>query len=449
MRPIHRALSALVALHLANAAQVSFALDEDITMQGGDTTVSDSSPSAYNHIAPNLNDAAAVALHEVGQTGFLRHFGRVKIRGAVRLGPTFNAPSCVSCHGGNGRGALRVTRRPVGSDTVVKVSLRRGKTVFPGGPVAVPKIGLQIRDHAIATHHPDALVKVTWKNEAGAYSDGTLYALRAPIVRLSKNTIPIPRGVLTSLRRAPPIFGAGLLDAVSDEEIMSRADPLDLNGDGISGRPNTVWDVQTRTTVIGRFGFKASAPSLRQQVAAAYATDMGVTNPLFKRGTKTPEISSTILEATTFYSASLGVPMARDQADPTVIFGRALFTQFGCHSCHTPTLTTGTGMHPALSNQTIHPFSDLLLHDMGEGLADHRPDFSATGTEWRTTPLWGIGLTEQVLNGRPATYLHDGRARTLEEAILWHGGEASAAQARFRDASATDRDALIRFLRSL
>lgn len=449
MRPIHRALSALVSLYLAYAIPVSFALDEEITMQGGDTSVSDSSPSAYDHIAPNLNEAAAVALHEVGQTGFLRNFGRVKIRGALRLGPTFNAPSCVSCHGGNGRGALRVTRRAVGSDTVVKVSLPRGKPSVPGGPVAVPTIGLQIRDHAIAKHHPEALVRIIWRNEAGAYSDGIPYTLRTPALRLSKNKTPIPRGVLTSLRRAPPIFGTGLLDAVSDAEILSRADPFDLNSDGISGRANTVWDVQTRATAVGRFGFKASTPNLRQQVAAAYATDMGVTNPLFKRGTKTPEIPARILDATTFYSATLGVPMARDQSDPTVIFGRALFTQFGCHSCHTPTLTTGPGLHPALSNQTIHPFSDLLLHDMGEGLADHRPDFSATGNEWRTTPLWGIGLTEQVLKGRPATYLHDGRARSIEEAILWHGGEASAAQSRFRAASVTEREALIRFLRSL
>ena len=332
---------------------------------------------------------------------------------------------------------------------MVKVSMPTGNPSLPGGPAAVPHIGLQIRDHSVAPHTPDALVKIIWRTVAGAYSDGIPYTLRTPIVTLSKNTPPLPHGVLTSLRRAPPIFGAGLLDAVTDAEIISRADPLDGDGDGISGRANTVWDVQTHAIALGRFGFKASSPTLRQQVAAAYATDMGVTNPLFRKGSRLPEIPSTILDATTFYAASLGVPMARDQNDPTVTQGRALFTQFGCHSCHTPTLTTGTGAHSFLSQQTIHPFSDLLLHDMGEGLADHRPDFSATGTEWRTTPLWGIGLTERVLNGRPATYLHDGRARTLEEAILWHGGEASGAQARFRDAPAMEREALVRFLRGL
>ncbi|MEN9845079.1 MAG: hypothetical protein RIS36_226 [Pseudomonadota bacterium] len=449
MRPIHPARSALIVALLAYAAPASFALDDDVTMQGGDTTVSDSSPRAYDRIAPNLNDAAAVALHEVGQTGFLRNFGRVKIRGALRLGPTFNAPSCVSCHGGNGRGALRVTRRAIGSDTVVKVSLPRGKASPHGGPIPVPGIGLQIRDHGVAPHHPEAVVRLLWRNEAEAYNDGTPYTLRAPTVKLTKPQPVIPRGTLTSLRRAPPVFGSGLLDAVSDTEILSRADPADTNGDGISGRANVVWNLQTRSMTIGRFGFKASSPTLRQQVAAAYATDMGITNPLFKRGSKAPDISAAILDATTFYSATLGVPMARDQNDPTVMRGRTLFSQFGCHSCHTPTLTTGSGSHPALSQQTIHPFTDLLLHDMGEGLADHRPDFTATGSEWRTTPLWGIGLTEQVLNGRAATYLHDGRARSLEEAILWHGGEASGAQSRFKESAAVERGALITFLRSL
>lgn len=449
MKPIRYALSALVSLSVAHTTPSSFALDEDITMQGGDTSVSDASPNAYNHTAPNISDAAAVALHEVGQTGFLRNFGRVEVRGAIRLGPTFNAPSCVSCHGGNGRGALRITRRGVGSDTVVKVSLRTGRAPLPGGPVAVPGIGLQVRDHAVAQHVPEALVRVIWRSRSGAYGDGTPYMLRSPLIRLSQTSVPIPRSALKSLRRAPPIFGSGLIDAVGDGEILRRADPSDVDNDGISGRPNIVWDVKKRATSVGRFGFKASSPTLRQQIAAAYATDMGVTNPLFQAETRSPEIPASILNATTFYSATLGVPMARKQGNRTVARGRALFSQFGCHSCHTPTLTTADGAHPALSHQTIHPFSDLLLHDMGEGLADHRPDSTATGREWRTTPLWGIGLTEQVLNGRPATYLHDGRARSLEEAVLWHGGEANAAQSRFTQSAAAERAALIAFLRSL
>lgn len=418
-------------------------------MQGGDTSVNDSSPSAYNRVAPNINDDVAITRHEVGQTGFLRNFGRVKIGGELRLGPTFNAPSCASCHGGNGRGALRITPHAPGSDTVVKVSLPRGRAAMPGGPVPVPHIGLQIRDHATASYTPEALVRIIWRTSLGAYSDGTRYTLRSPAVRLSKISVPISRTVMKSLRRAPPIFGSGLLDAIRDSEILARADPSDTNNDGISGRPNIVWDAQTRAPAVGRFGFKASSPTLRQQVAAAYATDMGVSNPLFKDPSGRPEIPAAVLDATTFYSATLGVPMARNQNHPSIVRGRALFTRFGCDSCHTPTMTTGQGAHLALSHQTIHPFSDLLLHDMGEGLADNRPDFQATGREWRTAPLWGIGLTERVLNGRPATYLHDGRARTLEEAILWHGGEAGAARDRFKKTSAAERAALIAFLRSL
>lgn len=210
-----------------------------------------------------------------------------------------------------------------------------------------------------------------------------------------------------------------------------------------------VWDVQTKTTRVGKFGCKASSPSLKQQKAAAYASDTGVTNPLFKNGARVPDISSTILDATTFYSATLGVPMARNQADPKVSQGRTLFSALGCHSCHTLTLRTGNGVHTSLSHQTIHPFSDPLLHDMNTELSDNQPYFLASGREWKTPPLWRIGLTETVLKGRTGTYPHDGRARTLEEAILWHAGEASATQARFTQLSAPERDALITFLRSL
>ena len=427
----------------------AYALDEDITMQGGDTTINDSSSQAYNQTAPNILDDAFIALHDVGQTGFLRDFGKVKIRGAMRLGPAFNAPSCASCHSGNGRGALRISRRATGSDTVVKVSIPSGASAVPGGPAEVPGIGLQIRDHGTAGANPEALVRVLWRTIHGTYGDGTPYSLRRPLIRVQKPAQRLPKNMLTSLRRAPPVFGSGLLDAVSESEILAREDAKDANHDGISGRANRVWNVQTHTTGVGKFGFKASSPNLKQQIAGAYATDMGITNPLFKHGDRIPDISMKILNNTTFYSATLGVPMARDQRHPMISRGRSLFSEFGCAACHTPTLNTKSGLHPSLSEQTIHPFTDLLIHDMGEGLTDKRPEFRASGREWRTTPLWGIGLTARVLRGRPETYLHDGRARTLEEAILWHGGEASAAQSRFVQSSATERDALLSFLRSL
>ena len=209
-----------------------------------------------------------------------------------------------------------------------------------------------------------------------------------------------------------------------------------------------MWDVALGRRRLGRFGFKAASPSLRQQVAAAYATDMGVTNPVFHPPRERAEISQKTLDATTFYSATLAVPQARDQETAAVRQGHVAFLEMGCASCHVETLSTGAATVPALAFQEIHPFSDLLLHDMGAGLADNRPEFSATGTEWRTSPLWGIGLADTVL-GRSATYLHDGRARTLEEAILWHGGEAELSRERFRTANKPSRDDLITFLRSL
>lgn len=448
---MHRkiALGLIVSLLLTAAANRSAHAIDDITLEGGNTTVDDASFTAYDHVVPNMSDQTAELMHDIGQTGFLRNFGRVKIRGAIRLGPQFNAPSCASCHGGNGRGELRITRRRTGSDTVVKISSLNGKPAIPGGPGRVRRVGLQIRDHAVRGSVADARVSVSWLPVPGAFNNGTPYELRSPAIKITKSGRLIPSNTLRSLRRAPPVFGSGLLDAISGDSILANADPNDTNGDGISGRANVVWNVQTRTSTIGRFGFKAGSPTLLQQVAAAYATDMGVSNALFRVRHEKPEISSRILNATTFYSATLGIPRARNQSDPVVTRGRDLFTSLGCNACHTPTFTTGAGAHASLSYQVIHPFSDLLLHDMGDGLADGRPEFLATGTEWRTTPLWGIGLAETVLKGKPATYLHDGRARTLEEAILWHGGEASTAQNGYKTLAASDRDALIQFLRSL
>jgi CxxC motif-containing protein (DUF1111 family) len=245
------------------------------------------------------------------------------------------------------------------------------------------------------------------------------------------------------------VFGVGLLEAVDAGTIIDRADPDDVDLDGISGRANIVWNQRERRTSIGRFGFKAASPSVLQQVAAAYSTDMGVTNPLFPMGDRIPDITRATLDLTAFYTRTLAVPRARAQNDPAVIRGQETFEILGCAKCHTPTLLTGQHSIPQLAHQTIHPFTDLLLHDIGDGLADGRQEFLASPREWRTTPLWGIGLTQTVLGNGEATYLHDGRARTLEEAILWHGGEAETSQKGFVGLAANERDALIQFLRSL
>lgn len=263
------------------------------------------------------------------------------------------------------------------------------------------------------------------------------------------------------MRVPPPVFGVGLLAAIPKEAILSQADPHDANNDGISGRANFVWNEKTEQMELGRFGWKANVPTVLQQVAAAYHQDMGITSPYYpnesiyqnpdaKDGLNDdPEISKETLMETVFYVKTLGVP-AKRTIYPTKVLrrGEKLFHEAGCASCHTPQYTTKSNTKiPALANQTIYPYTDLLLHDMGPGLADHRPDGKANGREWRTPPLWGIGLSK-VVNGH-VSYLHDGRAQSILEAILWHGGEAAQSRAFVKQLPKKDRRALIKFVKSL
>jgi CxxC motif-containing protein (DUF1111 family) len=267
---------------------------------------------------------------------------------------------------------------------------------------------------------------------------------------------------MVSPRVANQMIGLGLLEAVPDETLLALADPDDADGDGISGRVNTVWDYFNNQMAMGRFGWKANQPSVLQQVATAFNGDIGIMTTLFPEQNcspaqvdclnaingGTPEISDEDLANVALYSSILAVPAQRDYDDPQVQQGETIFYAAQCQSCHIPTLETGT--HPtisALSDQTIHPYTDLLLHDMGPALADGRPDFEASGSEWRTPPLWGIGLIETV-NGH-TNYLHDGRARNLLEAVLWHDGEARASRDYVLGLSQEDVDALVAFLRSL
>lgn len=423
------------------------ACSEDITLEGGDTSVSDATPGAFGRPLANLSDATSMLRHDLGERGFKRDFSRVRIRGKIPIGPKFNNVSCVSCHSGNGRGLVSFGQRR--SQSVVKISASHGRSMQPGGPVPVKGIGLQLRDHAISSSKSDGRLSLLWEFSRGAYGDGVSFELRKPLVKRSGASAKLPTDTLMSLRRPPPVFGAGLLEAVDAATILALADPEDSDGDGISGRANIVWNQRERRTAVGKFGYKAAAPTVLQQVAAAYSTDMGVTNPIFLMGDRPPDISQSILGHTVFYTQTLAVPTARDQDNVTLQAGKELFESLGCATCHTQTLSTGQHAIAALSQQTIHPFTDLLLHDMGDGLADGRPEFLASSREWRTTPLWGIGLTQTVLGDGEATYLHDGRARTLEEAVLWHGGEAEASQRGFVGLPVGEREMLIQFLRSL
>lgn len=437
----------LAVLSTACALDVAIADAEDITLEGGEATVDDASGSAYDHVLPNVHDATALLEHSLGEEGFRRNFARTPVRGRIAIGPKFNNVSCIACHSSNGRGEPTFAR--AGSEAVVKISAGAGIAAVPGGPIPVPRLGLQLRDHAIRGTRPDAKLQLTWVTVPGGYADGTPYELRRPLLAVDLRSKSLPAGAMISMRRPPPIFGSGLIDAVEAGTIIAHADPDDSDGNGISGKANIVWDSIRRRASVGKFGWKAGSPTAAQQIATAYAIDMGVTNPLMSLGDRPPDIDRRIFDRTVFYTLSLAVPRARAQETSVVQEGQKIFTALNCGGCHLPTLVTGRHAIAALSNQTIHPFTDLLLHDMGPDLADGRPEFSATGSEWRTPPLWGIGLTAAVLQKRQESYLHDGRARSLEEAILWHGGEAEGAKEGFRTSAEADRAALVQFLRSL
>jgi CxxC motif-containing protein (DUF1111 family) len=304
---------------------------------------------------------------------------------------------------------------------------------------------------------------VVTESVAGRYDDGTEYELAAPRYELRDLAFgEMAADTMLSPRTAPQMIGLGLLQAIDEADLLALADPNDADENGISGRPNRVWDVASESVMLGRFGWKANQPRLEQQNSGAFVGDIGITSPLFPDENCTsaqpeclealsggsPEIDLEEVAHVDFYSKYLAVPARRDYTDPTVLQGEALFGQLGCGGCHVTTFKTGVvDDSPALSSQTIHPYTDLLLHDLGDALADGRPDFEADGNEWRTPPLWGIGLFQDV-NGH-TRYLHDGRARNLEEAVLWHGGEAADTTAAFKALSADERAALLLFLGSL
>ncbi|WP_233501620.1 di-heme oxidoreductase family protein [Acaryochloris thomasi] len=423
-------------------------------MAGGDTTVISRSSRAYEHPAPNLSEKSNEE-HFEGDLAFDAVFVTAPARVNPGLGPQFNNASCTGCHLRNGRGLpekgqllVRVSNPENASNLPDKDDYHAERVAPSENTPPVPGIGTQIQDQAIYGHPPEARVEISWKAEKGQYQDGTGYELRSPQATITlPNEQPLPSEVLTSLRIPPPVFGLGLLEAVPEKNILALADPKDSNNDGISGRPNQVWDMEQKKITLGRFGLKANQPNLLQQSAAAYFNDMGVTNPLFLEADGSSDIDAQTLKAAAVYAQTLAVPARTLIKDQKVKRGEQLFTKANCASCHISELRTGQHEYAELENQTIHPYTDMLLHDMGAGLADNRPDFEATGSEWRTSPLWGIGVTQTVLPY--SSYLHDGRARTLEEAILWHGGEAQSAQQTFMAMAEEDRDALVRFLHSL
>ena len=425
---------------------------------GGETTIFDASSHAFSTPAPNLS-ASALEKHLEGDVEFEANFVTAPAVVNPGLGPIYNNIACINCHARDGRG------RPPGVDEkfvsmLFRLSLPKPEDATDGQPpIPVPGFGTQLNNRAIFGRDPEGSVKIDYTEQTLTTADGTRVHLRYPDYTLTETYRPLPDDVEVSPRVAPVVFGLGLLEAIPENVILAYADEADVDDDGISGKPNYVWDVVRQEYSLGRFGWKANQPNLLQQVASAYHDDMGLTTSLFRTENSagqpqlrthsaTPEVSDEILDVVTFYVQTLAVPARRNVDDPQVKQGEQLFAKAQCASCHVPTLRTGvlTGV-PSVSNQTIHPYTDLLLHDMGPGLADNRPDFHANGREWRTPPLWGIGLVKRV-NGH-TNFLHDGRARDLMEAILWHGGEAESSRQIVEQMSKIERDALIAFLESL
>ena len=432
-----------------------------VTRLGGETTVKSTNRNSFGLPAPSLTNPERRTF-EVGDSFFTQNWVTAPSSTDARdgLGPTFNAQSCSSCHTLDGRASPPLDNEDPERGLLFRLSVPGAGD--NGQPLPDPNYGGQLQDRSIISIRPEGRFLTTWREIPGSYADGEPYTLIEPEYHFDDLAFgPMHADVMVSPRIAPAVFGVGLLEAIPEEDILALADPDDTDGDGISGRANMVWDVRNARTALGRFGWKANVPTVEQQVAGAFLGDIGITSTLFPDNncpdvqrdcasainSGTPELTDDRLLKTTFYNRTLAVPAMRDTEDPQVARGAEMFLKANCNACHTPSHTTGQSDIPALSDQTIFPYTDLLLHDMGEGLADDRPDFLATGREWRTPPLWGIGLVENVNNH--TRFLHDGRARSVAEAILWHGGEGEASRQAFLNMSSEERAALLRFLDSL
>jgi len=391
------------------------------------------------------------------------------------LGPLFNARGCQNCHLKDGRGMPPAGPGEPATSMFLRLSVPGGAA--PAGiedylaTLPDPVYGGQLQDFATPGQTPEGRMVITYSDRPVALADGTVVTLQAPQYSVADLAFgPLDPAVMLSSRVAPQMIGLGLLEAIPAADILAHADPDDSDGDGISGRPNIVWSAEQGAPMLGRFGLKAGAATVREQSAGAFSGDMGLSTVLHpdpwgdctiaetacraaphgqEPGVRDGlEVDRASLDLVTFYARNLAVPERRKVDDRQVLRGKAVFSASGCPACHVPKFVTGRlAGQPEQSFQLIWPYTDLLLHDMGEGLADNRPEARATGREWRTAPLWGIGMT-QTVSGH-TRFLHDGRARNLLEAVLWHGGEAEAARTAVIALPAPDRDALIAFLESL
>lgn len=423
---------------------------------GGKTTVFIDGPTSYNFPSNNL-DAAGLQMHLNADKAFSQKFVSAPAFNFGGLGPIFNQNSCDGCHVRNGKGIIPSVDGDRSSGALMRLSL-------PGysptdGNIPVPGFGFQLQSKAIFGETPEGALSITQVQKIVEFVDGTTATITKNNYQIINTYIPLPGNVQTSFRNAPAIFGLGLIEAIAAADILKHADPDDLDKDGISGKPNYVYDVTSKSMKLGKYGWKAGQPTTLQQTANAALNDMGLTNSLFTKEScygqsncnsgiqEQLDLDDDLLNLLNFYVETVAVPATRNTKHKDFIAGKEIFTKLKCSSCHVPSYMTSTHPIKELSNQKIFPYSDFLLHDMGEGLADNRTEFDATGNEWRTPPLWGLGLNK-IVNSK-TSFLHDGRANTIEEAILWHGGEAEKSQKDYLKLSKQEREQLLFFLNSL
>jgi CxxC motif-containing protein (DUF1111 family) len=370
------------------------------------------------------------------------------------LGPTFIARSCSSCHQNDGRSKPN-DNGETGVGLLFRISVTKNGKDFYHDPI----YGDQIQTNSIMNVASEAETHVEYTEIKNKFNDGEEYVLTKPNYKIKNLKFgDLNESVVISPRVAPAIIGMGLIESISEKDILNNADPEDMDKDGISGRPNVI--IIDGKKQLGRFGWKANQPTLKVQDAGALLGDMGITTSIHPKQNcnyrqtecinahnSGIEMNDEDLNRLVFYTAVLGVPKSRIENKEIISKGEILFQNTDCIKCHVPEYKTSKNSFKQFSEQRISPYSDFLLHDMGDELADNRPDFEANGKEWRTPPLWGIGLTKVV--NRHMRLLHDGRARGISEAILWHGGEASSAREKYKKLPKEERKILIQFVESL
>lgn len=463
---------------------------ENEHLSGGEASIKKIQSDAFSENSNNMTSVDRKQKFNLGDDFFNNPWveGSASTSSRDGLGGLFNNNACQDCHIRDGRGHAPVDDTDFDSilfrTATANLSFVDEDLILQSLKANVPDMyfGGQLQQHGISGVSPEVDLSVTYQDKVVSFTDGTSITLRAPIWTINSYdpNRSFESDIVFSARVAPPMIGLGLLALIPEVDILIQEDLNDNDADGISGKANYVWSIENNNVSLGRFGWKAGQPSILEQSAGAFVNDMGLTNRLHEDETCTDdqteclnapngngdsinnydyEVSDTVLEAIAFYSSHLAVPERRDAYSEQVLIGKALFQQAGCQGCHTPSYLTGYDQdQPELSEQTIFPYTDMLLHDMGEDLADFTPDndpastdmlyeYLATASEWRTPPLWGLGLTKTV--DPQATFLHDGRAETIMEAVLWHGGEAQSAKEKVLEFNQEEREALLAFLNDL